>query len=125
MQTLLVVEDSPAVREGLAIALRREGYHVVHVSDGEQALQYLRTGAAPDLILLDMLMPLLDGWGFLEQLHKGGWAVPVVVMTAIDLRQDWAQGHGCQGFLKKPVEGDELLAEVRRCLPPPARPLPG
>jgi CheY-like chemotaxis protein len=117
MQKLLVVEDNPIVREGLEVVLRREGYAVVHASDGEEALSYLRTHSRPDLIILDMLLPVLDGWHFLEQLRKGGQDIPVVITTAINLTLQWANDHGCRGFLKKPIEADELLAEVRRCLP--------
>src|SRR4029079_4599115 len=72
----------------------------------------------PDLILLDMLMPVLDGWRFLERLRATPPQprVPVIVLTGTILTREWARDNGCQGFLHKPVETDELLAEVRRGL---------
>jgi CheY-like chemotaxis protein len=116
-RTLLVVEDNDVSREGLAVVLRRAGYHVVPAANGEEALRLLKAGPPPDLILLDMLMPVLDGWHFLERLRRKGPCPPVIVTTAAGvLSLEWAQDHGCAGFLRKPVETDELLAEGRRCL---------
>jgi CheY-like chemotaxis protein len=63
---LLIVEDNDVTREGLATLLRREGFTVELAAHGRQALDYLNTGARPDVILLDMLLPVLDGWHFLE-----------------------------------------------------------
>jgi CheY-like chemotaxis protein len=72
---------------------------------------------APDLILLDMLMPELDGWHFLDWFQgPAGGAVPVVVMTGTILTREWAATHGCAGFLKKPFDAAQLVAEVRRVL---------
>jgi CheY-like chemotaxis protein len=117
-QTILLVEDNEVVREGLAALLWGNGYRVVTAADGEQALGRLRWGPRPDLILLDMLMPVLDGWHFLARLKAGGPRppVPVVVTTSTILSREWAQDHGCQGFLKKPFEAEQLLDEVRLCL---------
>jgi CheY-like chemotaxis protein len=115
---LLVVEDNAVAREGLAVLLRREGYRVSTVANGEEALAYLRDRPPPALILLDMLMPVLDGWHFLERL-RGEVAlpdVPVIVTTGTILTREWARTHGCQGFLRKPIELDALLEEVRLCL---------
>jgi CheY-like chemotaxis protein len=89
----------------------------VPAANGEEALRLLAAGPAPDLILLDMLMPVLDGWHFLERLRQEATRPPVVVTTAAGvLSREWAEAHGCAGFVRKPVETDELLAEVRRCL---------
>jgi CheY-like chemotaxis protein len=64
-----------------------------------------------------MLMPVLDGWHFLERLRQEDARPPVVVTTAASiLGRDWAEAHGCAGFVRKPVEAEELLEEVRRCL---------
>jgi CheY-like chemotaxis protein len=116
--TLLVAEDNDRAREALATLLRRRGYTVTPASDGRRALDLLRAGPVPDLILLDMLMPVLDGWHFLQQV-KGEprlAQVPVVVVTGTILTPDWARDHGCAGFARKPVEPEELLAEIRRVL---------
>jgi CheY-like chemotaxis protein len=116
-KSLLVVEDDPIVREGLALVLRREGYEVRLAANGEEALACLSAGPRPDLIILDMLMPVLDGWHFLQQLH-GGKAppVPIVVVTSAPLTLEWAQDHRCCGFVRKPFDLDDMVAEVRRCL---------
>jgi CheY-like chemotaxis protein len=87
---------------------------VVSVRDGQAALYLLAASPPPDLILLDMLMPVLDGWHFLNLLPQPH--VPVVIATGTILTLEWADSHGCAGFLRKPIETEELLAEVRRCL---------
>jgi CheY-like chemotaxis protein len=86
--------------------------------NGREALSLLRAVGAPDLILLDMLMPALDGWAFLHELQDRGpqHAIPIIVMTGTILTLEWALDHGCRGFLRKPFETDALLAEVKRCL---------
>ncbi len=112
-----VVEDSEAAREGLAATLRRAGYGVETAAHGGEALERVRSDHPPDLILLDMLMPVLDGWHFLGRLCQAGPHPPVVLTTGTAvLGRDWARDHGCAGFLRKPVEAEELLEEVRRVL---------
>jgi CheY-like chemotaxis protein len=117
-KTLLVVEDNEVARMGLAAVLRRHGYAVVLAANGQEALHYLAGNPAPDLILLDMLMPVLDGWRFLEQLKQSGrlGTTPIVVTTGTVLTREWAGDHGCAGFVKKPIDVDPLLEEIRRCL---------
>jgi CheY-like chemotaxis protein len=117
-KTLLVVEDNEVAREGLASILSRHGYAVALAANGREALDYLAGNPAPALILLDMLMPVLDGWRFLEQLKLSGrlGTTPVVVTTGTVLTREWAGDHGCAGFVKKPIEVEALLAEIRRCL---------
>lgn len=116
-KTILVVEDHAVAREGLAVLLRRAGYAVTMAANGQEALDLLAAGHAPDLILLDMLMPVLDGWHFLSQLRQRGPLPPIVVTTGTILTREWAEANGCAGFLRKPVEEDALLAEVHHCLP--------
>src|SRR5262249_17190482 len=117
-KTLLIVEDNAIAREGLAVVLRREGYNVVTVANGQEALDYLRKPPPPDLILLDMLLPVLDGWHFLERLkaNKTVAAAPVIVTTGTILTREWATAHGCAGFVRKPIECETLMAEIHRCL---------
>jgi putative two-component system response regulator len=113
----LVVEDNAPTREGLAAVLLRAGYLAQPAADGRQALHELTTGPRPDLILLDLVMPGLDGWHFLERLRQlGPPAVPVIITSGTSLSGGWAEAHGCQGFLAKPIEPDLLLQEVQRCL---------
>ena len=116
-RTLLVVEDNAVIREGLAVILSRQGFTVALSANGQEALNLLGEGLTPDLILLDMLMPVLDGWRFLEILHRQGTAAPVILITAGAISREWALDHGCVGFVGKPIEPEELLEEIRRCLP--------
>jgi CheY-like chemotaxis protein len=107
---ILVVEDNPLASRQFTAVLVGHGYDVVAVQDGQQALDFLAANPAPDLILLDLVMPVLDGWQFLQLLPHP--QVPVIVATSTTPPEP----EGCAGFLQKPVENEELLAEVRRCL---------
>lgn len=117
-KTIMVVEDNDITREGLVNILRREGLQVVAFEDGQPALDYLDAGHRPDLIVLDMLMPVVDGWHFLRTMQK--WpaplSIPIIVITGAVLGEKWPEAHGCAGFLPKPFEGSQLLAEIKRCL---------
>lgn len=117
-KTILVVEDNPVDREWLTLALRRAGYQVIVTGHGQQALQYLHTEPAPDLILLDMFLPVLDGWHFLDRLREElpRKSIPVIVATATILTPEWVEEHHCAGFLRKPIEEASLLREVSRCI---------
>ena len=81
---VLVVEDDRDLRDSLADALQLEGYEVVCAEHGEAALRHLATGARPFVILLDLMMPVMDGWTFRQELLKDSELarIPVVVMTA-------------------------------------------
>jgi CheY-like chemotaxis protein len=116
VRTLLVVENNDAAREWAALFLRREGYTVATAANGREALDAVHSRPPPDLILLDMHMPVLDGWHLLEQLRQEGSHVPVLVTTSTILTREWAEAHACRGFLHKPFGEPELLAEVRGCL---------
>ena len=117
-QIVMIVEDHAVTREGLTAILRRNGYDVVAVENGRDALDRLTAAPAPDVILLDMLLPVLDGWHLLKRL-KGTPAgnIPVIITTGTILTREWAESHGCAGFLKKPVEEKQLLAELKHVLP--------
>jgi CheY-like chemotaxis protein len=117
-KTILVAEDNAVAREGLTVLLRQRGFLVIQAEHGEEALNYLRHGPPPDLILLDMLMPILDGWHFLEYLRQidKAQSIPIIVTTATILTREWAIDHGCAGFVHKPIDINELLEEIRRCL---------
>ena len=117
MKTLLIVEDDAIAREGLGFVLRRVGYETILAANGAEALAYLESGIRPDLVLLDTLMPVLDGWQFLAKLKGLPLPpVPILVMSSVSLSQEWAKDHGCCTFLKKPIEPTALIEEVRRCL---------
>jgi len=120
-ETILIVEDNEVQREGLAIVLRKEGYTVFPTADGKEAIALLKSGVAPDLILLDMLVPPpgADGWRFLKA--RAGdpalAAVPVVITTALGIASDqWAVSLGACCLVHKPVDTADLLTAIRRCL---------
>jgi CheY-like chemotaxis protein len=82
-------------------------------------LRLLDRGAVPDLILLDLLRPDVDGWRVLDRFRDGPHgSIPIVVMTGVDLPDGWTALHGCAGVLRKPFGEDVLLAELRRVLRP-------
>src|SRR5947199_10854706 len=104
-QKILIVEDQEVTREGLAAILGRAGYAVATAANGHDALTQLASGPPPDLILLDVFMPVMDGWQFLDRLRRQAppRPVPVVIATAAAiLTREWALDHGCKGFLRKP-----------------------
>jgi len=117
-KSLVIIEDDDVAREALTILLGQHGYRTTAFPDGRQGMEYLRAGARPDAILLDMLMPVLDGWRFLEELQK--WSeplsVPVIVTTGTILTREWARQKGCAGFVRKPIDPELLLAELQRCV---------
>src|SRR5687768_4222777 len=117
-KTLLIVEDNPATRESLAGVLETEGYRVIMAKNGREALDRLQSGPAPDLILLDMLMPVMDGWHFLGELKRSVSrirSIPIVITTIGITSREWALDHGAAGFVQKPIEVQPLLEEIRRC----------
>jgi CheY-like chemotaxis protein len=110
--SILVIEDDIDVRNSVVGVLVDEGYDVVEAQHGAAALEILKDmSELPRLILLDLWMPVLDGWGFREQqlLDPRIARVPVIVMSA-SLPQ--TQPRGIRGFLKKPVSLSELLDAV-------------
>jgi two-component system response regulator MprA len=114
---ILVVDDEPAVRESLATSLAFEDYEVETAVDGVEALERL-DAVKPDLVLLDILMPRLDGLTTCRRLRARGETVPVLMLTARDTIGDRVTGldSGADDYLVKPFELDELLARVRALL---------
>ena len=114
---VLVVDDEPALRDALVRALRSEGYHVSSAEDGRGALE--RIGDEhPDLIVLDVLMPVMDGLEVARALRRRGDRTPVLVLTARDSVSDRVEGldAGADDYLVKPFALDELLARIRALL---------
>lgn len=118
-RTVLVVDDSPVMRMSLRQALEMAGFNVQVAEDGAAALQKVKAGFRPDLILTDLHMPNVDGLEFLRQVRPVLRFTPILVLTTESqgARRDQAKRLGATGWLVKPVSGDDLLAVVRRVLP--------
>jgi two-component system response regulator MprA len=115
---ILVVDDERAVRESLRRALELEGYGVELASDGEEALQRLSQQPAPDAVVLDVLMPGVDGLEVCRRLRREGSGVPILMLTAraeVDSRVAGLDA-GADDYLPKPFALAELLARIRALL---------
>ena len=117
MQRLLVIEDELPMRTALADVLTAEGYRVLTAADGEAGLQRA-LAEKPDLILLDIMMPKLDGYAVCAELRRLGNAVPILMLTAKGQVEDRVTGldAGADDYLVKPFSTEELLARVRAML---------
>lgn len=116
LKKILIVEDDADIREVLVQVLEFEGYQVVSAENGREALDRLNIGEPPGLILLDLMMPVMDGWRFRDaQLQDPKLAgIPVVVLSADGNLQQKASIIHAAGYLKKPVELETLLNTVGR-----------
>lgn len=120
--SILVVEDDTSIREMLRLMLELEGYRIYVAANGEEGLTTLRSLGEKDrpcLILLDLMMPVMNGWQFVEALGEQTMlaTIPVVVVTAFG---DKSKTLKSSGVLKKPIELDALFSMVRRyCGPSP------
>jgi two-component system response regulator MprA len=114
---ILVVDDEPAVRDSLDRALRLEGYTVDLAADGAEALGALE-GERPDAVVLDLMMPRVDGLEVCRRMRAAGDRTPVLVLTARDGVSDRVKGldAGADDYLVKPFALDELLARLRALL---------
>jgi len=117
---ILVVDDDADLREFLRVMLTSIGFEVISAANGQEALDVME-GHEPDLILLDMKMPVMDGWEFSRALEDRGAHPPVVVLTAApDPAARAAEVHA-DGWLGKPFEYEELEATVRKFAAHPTR----
>jgi CheY-like chemotaxis protein len=124
MAQVLVVEDDDAIRGLVSEVLRDDGYKVHEAANGLEALEVLRD-LVPDLIVLDLMMPIMDGWTFVEECRRKQWCgeVPIVVTSAAhDLPRtaDRLKPLGVRTCLAKPFDVDGLLALAERYAPPDA-----
>jgi len=109
---ILVVEDDEDAREAMVALLQMKGYRAVPAGNGQEALDYLHQAPVPDLIILDLWMPVMDGWQFRREQKQDPRlaAVPVVVVTALSDRADVDANE----IIIKPVDVEHLLNTVDR-----------
>lgn len=116
MNTILVIEDDLSIRETLKEALSSEGFHVLTAGNGEEGLTLMRQSPRPSLVLLDMMMPIMNGRAFLDAVMADVVLapIPVVVMSAT---ADESTSRGARAFIKKPPDLDLLLQLIHRYIP--------
>ena len=116
MKKVLVVEDDNSIRELLVELLESEGYEVSSAVNGLEGLKCLETTPLPDLILIDLMMPIMDGYTFrVEQLKNSHWSkIPTIVMSAEANAKEKMKSYKITAFLSKPVELETILKTVAR-----------
>jgi CheY-like chemotaxis protein len=115
-RVILVVDDDQDILDVTSLVLGAEGYEVLTATDGAQALQLLQAGVRPDLILLDMMMPHMNGWEFrtAQLADRDIQHIPVVIVTGDGRAKEKAEQIGAQGWLGKPVGLGQLIAAIER-----------
>ncbi|KHL96572.1 transcriptional regulator [Paenibacillus sp. IHB B 3415] len=114
---ILIVEDEIHLAEALTQILKKHNYSVDSVHDGRSGLDYAQSGIY-DLLLLDIMMPEMDGISVLKELRKDGISTPVIMLTAKGEITDMVTGldHGADDYIAKPFSSEELLARIRAAL---------
>jgi PAS domain S-box-containing protein len=112
--TVLVVDDDPAVHEVLSATLSREGYHLQHARDGEEALEIMRK-SPPDIVTLDVMMPKIDGWSVLGIMKSDPLLqnIPVIMLTIVDDR-NLGFSLGASEFMTKPIDRTRLIGLIQQ-----------
>src|SRR4051812_10747905 len=115
---VLVVDDDPRLREYMRVNLEIEGYAVREAESAEQALDAI-ANQAPDLVLLDVVMPGVDGWQMLQKLQERHGSIPVIMFSGqVDERSaSEAEERGARGFVGKPFDPQELLNRAKALVP--------
>ncbi|HKG36451.1 MAG TPA: response regulator transcription factor [Solirubrobacterales bacterium] len=121
MTRILVADDSETILLLLRTRLEMEGYDVTTAVDGEEAMQKLggEPGSEPDVILLDAMMPRKSGLDVLRELRAGGSRTPILIVSAHQEQEAIGDvsGHGADGYIRKPIDFDELLGHIRQLAP--------
>lgn len=112
-KNILVVEDNKEIQDSIKLALEIEGYNVFTADNGREALDQLSKIPTPCLILLDLMMPIMNGWEFVEELNKNLMlsSIPVVVVSAFG---DQNRKPKSEGYIQKPIDLDLLLSTVSK-----------
>jgi CheY-like chemotaxis protein len=119
VKTILLVEDHPGLRADMAAFLEEEGYAVTPAANGVDALLILQHGSPPDLILLDLMLPLMSGWDLSAELARDEKLarIPVVILSGVvDAQEAALLRVDPENCVRKPFRPHDLLATVRRCL---------
>jgi CheY-like chemotaxis protein len=116
---VLVVDDEPQVRATVTEALELEGYVVAQATNGMEALSLLESGQ-PDVIVLDLWMPVMDGWAFRRAQLASHPHIPVVILSALDLSSERLQELRADALIGKPFDLDVLYGAVQDVLPKPS-----
>lgn len=116
MARILIVDDEADIRQLVTYALAEDGHEVATAKDGSDAIDQL-TEAPPDVVILDLMMPELDGFGLLADLQERGLKgeTKVLILTARGSERDWKQGYdlGADRYMTKPFDPDDLIITVR------------
>ena len=125
VKKILIVDDEPQLALAVKIRLQSRGYEVTTVPDGQQALEAVNR-STPDLVLLDVLMPVMDGYSFLRELNAvtGRGAIPVIMLTSRDRMKDLFELEGIEDYIIKPFDHEDLLVRIERTLKRRERDLP-
>ncbi len=112
----MVVEDDQAIREVLTEVLRFEGFEAFGAANGREALNMLEGHDTPSLIILDLMMPVMNGWEFLDRIHQKPAlaSIPVIVASAGLSRPEGPES--AVDFMRKPIDLDEFIARVKKRL---------
>lgn len=116
-RTILIVEDDQFIREAISDLLEMEGYNVLAAPNGQAGIDLMRASSAPPaLVLLDLMMPVMDGFGFREEQLRDERlsATPVVIMSADGNVLEKSQRAKASAYLKKPVSLDDVVETVRK-----------
>ncbi len=114
-KSILLVEDDQNISFAISLLLQEEGYSVYQAENGIAALDHLKKHGTPHLILLDMIMPGMDGWQFAKEFTKlYDSQVPILVMSAAGDVEQRAKDIGANGWIGKPFALDDLLAQIRK-----------
>lgn len=118
--TILIAEDEPHIADLLQFMLRREGWTTILAPDGNQALELIRTAPRPNLVLLDLMLPFVDGFGLLSAIaERPDWqGVPVIMLTTKSSEKVIVRAldEGASDYIVKPFQPFELIARIKRLL---------
>ncbi len=114
---ILIADDEEQLALAVKIRLQSKGYQVLTAPDGRQALELI-TQQQPDLLILDILMPVMDGYSCLREINRrfGRGRIPVIVLTARDRMKDLFELEGIEDYVIKPFDHEDLLVRIERVL---------